>query len=202
MIEEAESMVYRRLRHWRMLVSPTAGTMTQGVDQIPPPADFLDPYLLYITGASAQVPGYGPQLISLGTPEQIIGSFAWDAAGVRLQMTPQMYYFDQTNIQLNCPPDRAYPYSLIYYQQPAPLSAVNPTNFLTQYYPRLMRAAIMAGATEWTKESATGQFDRSYWIQVAQAEIDEAQMESDMAKRSASNAMGMVFAGGGTWTSL
>jgi hypothetical protein len=105
-----------------------------------------------------------------------------------------MYYQDQGSLRLDSPPDQAYSYNLIYFQQPAALSTTL-TNFLTTTYPRLLRCAIMAAATEWTKESGAGSVDRNYWDQLAQIEIEQAQLESDRAKRGTE--AGAIIIGGG-----
>lgn len=166
--------------------------MTVGHNTITPPSDFLDPHLLYIT-ANGSVTGYGPAEIRLATVDQVISRYTYDSSGSLQSMQPTCYYFDAGGLELDYPPDLAYPYSLIYYQQPAALSVSNTTNFITQYYPRLLRCAIMAFAVEWSKESGSGQYDRTYWLAAAQAELDEAQRESDFAKRSSSNSLGMVM---------
>jgi hypothetical protein len=41
---------------------------------------------------------------------------------------------------------------LLYYRQPELLSAANPTNFLTNRYPKLMRVACLAAAAEYMKD--------------------------------------------------
>lgn len=190
-IAESESWIYRRLRHWRMLTPPTYGTLTPGADSVAVPADLLDPYLFFLAGQFQQI-------LPQRTPQEVIGAYAWNSTdGVtytRINAQPTMYYFDQGSLRFDAPPDQAYQYGLIYFQQPAPLATSN-TNFLTQYYPRLLRAAIMAGATEWTKESGTGNIDRTYWLQVAEDEIEKAQQESDRAKRA--TVAGAVLIGGG-----
>jgi hypothetical protein len=96
---------------------------------------------------------------------------------------------------LDSPPDVAYGYGLLYFQQPALLSTTNETNFLTTYYPRLLRVATMLEATEWVKEVGTGQFDRTYWLQQFEEEIGKAQEQSDRAKRAV--IAGFVEVGGG-----
>jgi len=187
-VQEAEAMIYRRLRHWQMLTSPTTGTMTIGTDSIPVPPDCLEPHLLMITGTNQS-------WIEQKTIRDVMGQWAYDESGARLQQQPLIYAFNQTNIVFDNPPDQAYPYALVYYQQPAPLSANNPTNFVTTTYPRLLRAACLITATEWTKESGTGSFDRTYWLQVFGDEIAKAQIESDEARRAVQ--VGAMFIGGG-----
>jgi hypothetical protein len=191
-IQEAESIIYRRLRHWRMLVPPVGGTMTIGSDQIAIPTDLLEPYMFYLTG-SASVPGYGPTRIAMATPEQVISLYSYDGTGTRINNTPSYYYLNDGYFQLDQPPDQAYPYSLIYYGQPPALGPLNVTNWLTTWYPRLFRCAVLAQATEWTKESGSGQFDRTYWFSITEAELEKAQEESDMAMRSGSVSSRMVM---------
>lgn len=191
-ILEAESWIYRRLRHWRMLTPISAGTMTIGLDYLTLPSDLLEPFSLFLTGA------FNQEIIQR-TPQEVIGAYAYTSSdGVtytRSQGTPTIYYFDQTAIRFDCPSNQAYSYGLVYFQQPPSLASTT-TNFLTQFYPRLLRAAIMISATEWTKESGTGTIDRTYWVQVAQDEIEKAQQESDRAKRG-TVAGGVIIGGGG-----
>ena len=65
-----------------------------------------------------------------------------DGNGNRMQQQPLIYYFDQAAFRFDSPADQAYPYALIYYQQPAMLAAANDTNFLTSYCQLLLRAAV------------------------------------------------------------
>lgn len=176
-IAEAESFIYRRLRHWKMQPAPLSGSLTTGSDQLALPSDFLEPKMLYLTGT------YFAEL-KLKTDKEVTGSYSYDGNGARVQQTPQIYYFNQSYIQLDSPPDQSYGYALIYYQQPAALSGTNTTNFLTATYPRLMRCACMAAASEFMKDAGVGNYDRTYWDQLALAEIAIAQAESDRAQRS------------------
>lgn len=191
-LQEAQSWIYRRLRHWRMLTIPTPLTLTQGVDAIPISgfAGFLEPSdLFYVNG--------GVYWLTQKTPEQVYMSWAFNQNGTRVQQPPVIYSFNNTYIQLDSQPDQNYPGYITYYQQLADLSATNPTNFLTDTYPRLIRLASMAGACEWAKDNGQGNFDRTYYDELAQDEIDKAQMESDRARRASVNAG--VLIGGGDW---
>ncbi len=187
-IEEAESFIYRKLRHFRMLTPPVAITISEGVDTYPLPDDLLEPSTLYLTGQF-----YGR--LAQVTEDQVIGSWSYNGNNQRTQATPSIYYFNQTYLQFDTVMDRDYAASLTYFQQPAPLSLGNSTNFLTATYPRLMRCACMAGAVEWLKEAGQGQFDRTYWDQLAMAELDKAQAESDRAQRALE--VGAIMVGGG-----
>lgn len=181
-VAEAEAIIYRRLRHWRMVTSVT-GTMTANavgtvnpVDYIPLPSDYLEDRVLYVTGLNYQK-------MSRKTMEEVIASYGYDGNGFRVPQQPYIYFNDQTNLKFDSPPDQAYPYLLYYYQQPAALS-VSITNFLTTTYPRLVRVACMAQASEFMKDAGSGNYDRTYWDQLVEVEIDKAQTESDRQHRS------------------
>lgn len=185
---EAESWIYRRLRHFKMLTDPLDGTMTVGQDYIACPADLLEPFLLWTTGQYQQ-------FLTQVTPQQLIANWQYTGQGnARVQQQPMLYYQGETTLRFDSPPNLAYDYNLIYFQQPAPLATTN-TNFLTQTYPRLVRVACMAQAAEWMKDSGQGNYDRTYWDTLAQDEIDKAQAESDRAKRG--TVAGMILIGGG-----
>lgn len=172
---EAESWIYRRLRHWRMFSAPVTGTLTVAQDFISLPSDLLEPSFLTLTGTFQQV-------LRQKTPQDVVRAWMFDGSGNRVPQQPMIYCFDQSTLRFDSPPDQAYSYALLYFQQPAPLS-VSLTNFLTQYYPRLLRLACMAAACEWLKDFGQGQADRTYYDELAQDEIDRAQMESDRAHR-------------------
>lgn len=186
-VQEAEAFIYRRLRHWKMLVAPVTGTLTIGVDSIALPSDLLEPDLLYITGTYFQE-------IEQRAMQEVVANYQYDGNGNRVNQQPLMYFFNQSNMQFDSPPDQAYSYSLTYYQQPAALSG-SLTNFLTTTYPRLLRAVCMMGAAEWAKDAGMGNYDRTYWEQVAELEIQKAQEESDRARRATK--AGAVMVGGG-----
>lgn len=188
-VTEAESWIYRRLRHWRMMPAPVTGNLSVGDDFLTPPADMLEPSLLCTTGQYFQFLPQKPY-------QEVIANWQYTGNGTtRVQQQPMMYYFDQSALRFDSPPNLAYSYAFVYYQQPAALSDDNPTNFLTQFYPRLMRMSCMAAACEWAKDSGVGNYDRSYFDQLAQDEIDKAQAESDRARRATE--AGAVLIGGG-----
>lgn len=175
-VQEAESFIYRRLRHWQMLTS-TSGTLTASATTIAVPADFLEDKKFRITGTAASD-------ITRKTIQEVIGSMQYDGSGNRVAQQPVKMFNDKSNFQFDSPCDQVYPFTLWYYQQPVALSATNTSNFLTTTYPRLMRAASCAAAAEYMKDSGMGNYDRTYWAQMTQAELDAAQAESDKHERS------------------
>lgn len=175
-VNEAQSDIYRRLRHWQMLTS-TTGTLTTSQAALPMPSDYLQEKLFYITGTAFQK-------LMRKTPQEVISQYSYDGSGNRVVTQPQIYFNDQTNFQFDSPCDQAYPYLCYYYQQPLVLSSTNTANFLTNTYPRLFRAACMISASEYMKDAGVGNFDRTYWEQIKEMELDKAQQESDMHERS------------------
>lgn len=187
---EAESWIYRRLRHWKMLTAPIPGVLTINQDSIPLPADCLEPFQFWLTGIYQQG-------MTQRTPQEVVANWQFDGQGNRVPQQPLMFYFNQSTIFFDSPPDLAYNYVLQYFQQPQAL-AVSNTNFLTQTYPRLVRCTCMAAGAEWMKDSGQGQFDRTYWDTLAQDEIEKAQIESDRARRG--TVAGPILEGGGIAT--
>jgi hypothetical protein len=158
-----------------MLTPPsTAYPTVSGSDSIAIPPDMLEPKLFVITGIQQAT-------LTLRTPDDIVANWAFDGNGNRIQQQPRLYYFDQTAFHFDSVADQAYPTALIYFQQPATLSASNDTNFLTNFCAMLLRRAVMRAACEWSKEVASGQYDRTYWEQACEDEIQRIQEESDRA---------------------
>lgn len=176
-VDEAQDWIYQRLRHWRMMPPAVTGTLSTAGLTLPPPADLLEPNFFLITGVSRRV-------LQERTMQEVMGSWQYDGNGVLVPQQPCIYSFDNTNFNFDSVPDQAYPYSLLYYQMPARLSNANPTNFLTTYCERLVRLACMMMACEWTKEIGQGQFDRTYYEELADAELTKVQSNSDRARRA------------------
>lgn len=174
-VQEAESIIYRRLRHWKMLTS-AVGTMTTSQATVTIPSDFLEDKLFRITGTAAST-------LTRKTIQEVINRWSYDSSGNRVVSQPSVYSNDNASFQFDSPCDQAYPYALWYYAQPAALGTATTTNFITGTYPRLMRAVCMAQCGEFMKESS--QYNAGYWAQMAEVELDAAQKESDMHERSA-----------------
>jgi len=201
-LQEATGWIYARLRHWQMLTAPISGTMVAGGtgDRIAVPTDMLEPDFLMIAGVVGGT--FYQQELRQRQPNEIYRAWSYDGSGNRVQQQPMLYSFNQSYIQLDSVPDFAYPYVQTYYQQPAPLGGNNLTNFLTTFYPRLVRTTCMMMGAEYVKENAQGSYDRTYWAQQAQIELEAAQAQSGRARRGAvgSAIIGEVaLAGYGGW---
>lgn len=182
-LEEAESLIYRRLRHWRM-VTKQAVSMTVGQDYIA-----LSTFVNYLEDKILKYNGMVNNMIYTDRIDRqditiVQEAYSFNSSGARVQQTPQIFYVDGDNINFDSPADLAYPCLFSYFKQPASLSVSNTTNWLTVYYPRLVRCACMAGAAEFMKDAGQGNYDRTYWENEAEKEIMIAQAESDMQNRS------------------
>lgn len=188
-VAEAEAWIYRDLRHWRMLTSTTgtftanAQSPTTAIDYIALPADYLEDKVFYVTGTNYQK-------MTRKTIQEVIASYGYDGSGNRIVQQPMIYFNDQSYLKFDSPPDQAYPYLLYYYQQLASLATTN-VNFLTQFYPRLLRCVCCMSAAEFMKDVGQGNYDRSYWTEQSMMELQKAQVESDRAQRS--QEIGMIL---------
>lgn len=174
-ILEAESFIYRRLRVWQMLTS-TIGTMNQADVGITLPTDYIEDKKLMITGVNKARIVRKPM-------QEVLDSWTYDGSGVRIQQQPNIFFNDNANIVFDSAVDQSYPWLLYYYQNPVALVTAG-TNFLTNTYPRLLRCAMMIGASEFMKDAGVGSYDRTYWIEEAEKEIAIAQMESDRSEHT------------------
>ena len=159
------------------MLTSTSGTMTASSTALAQPSDYLEDKYFTLTG-TAQA------RITRKPMQEVIASYAYDGTGGRATAPPSRFFNDKTNLILDAMTDQAYPYTLYYYQQPAALSTATTTNFLTSTYPRLFRCALMAGASEFMKDAGMGNYDRSYWLNEAEKEIQVAQFESDRSEHT------------------
>lgn len=183
-IQEAESYIYRRLRHY-LMITTTSGTMTASATALAAPSDFLEDKAFYFTGTAYSKLTRKPL-------QEVLGRYSYDGTGARVPAKPQIYSDAGTSIQFDSPAYEAYPFTLWYYQQPPALSTATATNFITSRYPRLMRAACMTQACEFMKDAGVGNYERTYWAQMTEAEIRAAEAETDRHERSTEAGMVII----------
>lgn len=184
-LAEAVNWIDTRLRHWKMLAPPSGGTMTAGGtgNLITLPTDMHEPDWFSIEGTASGT--FYQQELRQVLPNDLYRRRAYDTTGARVQAMPLNYTFNKTYIELDSVPDIAYPYLISYYQHIPELTTGAPTNFLTDYYPRLLRCACMMTGVEYVKENVQGPYDRTYWEQQSILEIQAAQADGDSSRRGA-----------------
>ncbi len=175
-LTEAQAYIYTRLKHWRMKAE-VEDFLVYGQPWIDVPDDFIDVREFRLTG------NYNTRL-KRGDERSIQVHYNYDVDGRRVLETPGWYYIGGPGLAFDAVPDYEYPYLLTYYQVPEDLSADNPTNWVTRFYPRLLRSACMLLAVEFEKEAGQGSFDRTYWENIFLAEKNEIQGDSDIVERA------------------
>lgn len=173
-LTEAEALIYQDLRTDDMLVR-TNITLLEGDASAALPADYLSlktfrPY--NYDGPMFYVP-----------PDRLVE--ALDRNGNHSSGTPSAFSVMGKTMRFDVAADRDMSGVLFYYARPAPLSASNETNFLTEKFPSLLRYAMLYFAYEHMKDQALGQ---EYMAKYA-GQLRSARAVDDL------NKMGMWFPG-------
>lgn len=166
-VAEAEQYLWRRLRV-RQQVSNTSGTISQGTDTLSLPSDYIATRLLSITDPD-------PAELEMRWPEEVERRRFYDGNGNLEEGRPLWFYADAASFVFTTQTDKAYNYRLLYFKQPAALSASNPTNFLTDRAFRAFLGALLSFAWEWLQDIERA----NRWIAVADNEILALNAEAD-----------------------
>jgi len=102
-------------------------------------------------------------------------------ANVLIASGPRIWSIFDEAIQWDAAAVTAFQGQLLYFKSPPLLSAVNPTNFLTNRYPRLIREATNAAAASFMKDDN----EEQKALQKLSALIDSTNAESDLIYRGA-----------------
>jgi len=167
MVSDAEQAIYQRLRVREMLTSVT-GTITASASTLTLPSDYRQSRFLRITGTDAA-------LVDRKTLEEVQAAKSYDGSGSLSTGKPTIWHAAGTTLYFAVRADKAYPYELWYYRELPALSTATATNFLTNKYPRLLRCMCLAYANEFKKHES----EVVRWTQLASAEIQAANVESD-----------------------
>jgi len=93
---------------------------------------------------------------------------------------PLVYSVLNELIQFDIRPDRAAPFTFLYYKRPPDLEAVtNETNWLTARYPHILRLVAMSYAYDARKEAG----EAASYLQQGVALIQAANEEADLSRR-------------------
>jgi hypothetical protein len=139
---EAQQWIFKRLRHWRMRFEAT-GTLAIGDDTLALPDGFVAPISLIM-----------PRDYPNGLPyrdEQLFHRYR-DEDGVLLEGPPTMWTIMDELIMFDQDPDEEIDYIFWFYGTPEVLSLSNPTNFLTDEYPTLLRRTCTMLGYEYRKD--------------------------------------------------
>lgn len=179
-LEEAEAFIYSKLRHFRMLKEVVNLVTVVGNDYIALPADFVEDMSLYFRPTTTT--GYAK--VTRKPLQEVKANYQFDGSQQRVRQMPRIFYNNADQLRFDSPADLVYTCELSYFARLEALSPTNLTNFLTLFYPRLVRCACMIGVAEFMKDAGMGNYDRTYWEDNAVAEIMVAQTEADRSQRS------------------
>jgi hypothetical protein len=140
-LADAQAEIYARLRVREMLVQ-TPLAITVGMSALALPDRFLDPESL---SDNYRVD------VSLRSPMALTRMRWLDNAGNIISGPISNYAIFSGALQFDMASNINATFSLIYFESPAPLSGSNPTNFLTDRYSHLLRAAILKHAYAFRK---------------------------------------------------
>ena len=170
-LTEAEQFIYTRLRvrEMKKLYTGTvsSGQTTLTLSSVAP--RLLEPISFRRAAAAAG-------RIYIRDQQYFEERLATDTDGTLFSGIPTECCFDNTYIYFNVSTDATYYLRLWYYERPAALAGGNLTNFLTDYYPRLLRHACMMAAFDFMKEPQA----RDYHTKLTIAEIESANAQADV----------------------
>lgn len=171
-LEEAQELIYRKLRV-RQMIAVATGTLTSSATA----TDLPDRYL-----AAIRFDAIAPTQfeITRRTLEQVYDQRQYSTSGVIQTSQPDAWSVSGTTAVFQAAADQTYTVVMPYYRAPDLLSTGNETNFLTERAPKLIRAACMAGAAEWAKDKS----NIAYWTEMMDDQIEQLMVEDDSEQRS------------------
>jgi len=167
-LEEAEAEIYNRLRVREMLTL-VEGTLNTDGFRIAVPDGYRAAYSLRFVGSKKAT-------LTKRELYDLEENYQYNADSTRASGKPQDYAADANYIWFDKVANEAYSYELRYYQALDALAeATNESNFLTDRYPYILRAACLAKGFEWLRNTS----QESKYLSLMEKRIFEANSESD-----------------------
>ncbi len=172
-LAEAEAWIYQRLRA-RQNMTVATGTLTASSDTIGLPTGYRAPRHLMFTATASSA-----KSIPTRKPLEFVeDNFEYDGSGNRTEGRPIWWATDESNIQFEKLADQNYPYRFRHYRAMPALGTATETNFLTQEYPTLLKAACLYRAYEFLRNER----EKLYWRSEAEREIQAVNYEADLER--------------------
>jgi len=155
MIPYAENRIYRELDLLNTVVANATQNLTAGNRSFTLPTNATNGIFYTVTGVNVITPYTATA--DTGTRNQMTAvsmdylNAVWNS-GDRPGVPKEFAMVNQFNIIVGPWPDQDYPIEIIGTVQPAPLSATNPTTFLTVYLEDLFTAASMVFASGYMRD--------------------------------------------------
>jgi hypothetical protein len=166
---DAQAMLMQRLRV-REMRSTVTFVVDAGDSDAPLPDRFLDPIELRNITHDCEIENVEEETLSQRQ--------SWVNGELR-SGDPAWYSILDEKFNFDCKAAQSFTARLIFYRRPEWLSASNPTNFLTNRYPHVLRAACLAYAAKHFKDM------ESYTRELREvlALVDDVNAESDLSRR-------------------
>lgn len=167
---DAQAYLFNRIRTRQMRKSYDF-TQTLNEDSHALPSDYLDPIRLDYRDGLGRV--------HLTDADTLMATRPYNSDGTLQSGTPFTYAVFDDAMQWEFKVNQARPCKLLYFAQPALLSASNQTNWLTDRYPHVLRAACMMQAENMRQN--TDEFTR--WARQLEAHVMQLNITDDLSLR-------------------
>jgi hypothetical protein len=169
LITDAQAYIYGHLRTREMkATAPISVVLNDATHALP--TRFLDPWLLQDR--------YGMR-VELIPPRNLMNRWVFDDSGLLQQGRISYYAIMNEQVVFDTKSDMTQTMQMLFYQRPADLAAsTNETNWLTNRYPNMIRAACLFHAFEFRQDMAMVQ----YWQQRTDKLIADANAEADLSQ--------------------
>jgi hypothetical protein len=187
---DAQALIYQRLRVREMRVGPYPISLGVGAITFPLPTGFLDPISVHDAFFSPVYMKDPESLLKLRFVIPSTGDFAFpdfnspdfSTTAIWQQGVPRNASIFGEQLQFDVAANGRMIYWMIYYGAPPVLGTTAPstnTNFLTNRYPHILRAAVLAAAAEFRKDDA----DYQRAMQRLTGLIQDAKTQDDLVNR-------------------
>lgn len=171
-LRDAQAYIYGAMRT-REMRARSSFRLTIGQEYNELPARFLDPiHFLFRDGAGDIIP------TDIGSLERLR---AYETSGTVPTGRPQAYSLDGTRMYYDFKPADDYPVLFQFYQRPVWLGPGIETNWVTDRYPNILRAACLMGANDIRQETV----ESRKWKATTDELIARANIENDYELRGA-----------------
>jgi len=184
---DAQALIYQRLRVREMRIGPLPIPLAVGAISVALPAGFLDPI-------SVHDASFAP--VFMKDPESLLkrrfvtaqtGDFAFPdfnpqdflTAAAWQQGVPHFASIFGEQLQFDVAANVSMIYWMIYYGTQPSLGPATNTNFLTNRYPHILRAGVLAAAADFRKDDA----DYQRCIQRLTGLVQDAKTQDDLVNR-------------------
>mgnify|MGYP000176128413 CR=1 FL=1 len=171
-LADAQALIYQTLRVREMKATAEL-SMAVGDSSKALPTGFLDP--------CPPLSDKLNQRYEHVTLEQLMAARIYDEAPTLISAQPCRFAIDGTTLQFESKFDTATTLVLVHYATPTALGSGNPSNFLTDRYPHILRTACLAYAADFMDNDA--RYQRYASRLIGQIELTNA--ESDLSLRGA-----------------